>query len=1020
MTSSSEQLGFGRWDPAGEERLVQEAIRLSGADAATMKASIREVRDGLESAIVGCNHRLRVLTDWISRGLVIEAASVEAVNGGMCRSAVRLMFREQRLPWDKACASAGIRPNSAISEQAIETLDRGLSAAHKASSAAEALQVAVLGREPLLTRVKRLRSLFMLMPQNEAIKGLVRKYERDSVLEMDGAIREAIAQQDAATMESAIETIDGLQWQSQFSADLTTELRNALKALADERSTAEFSRLASAAVEALDKRDLYRLGQLEDEVAEARRDFGAEPDDETRRRMQPAWEWLEAERGRMRSESQHAQATAALREALDQGAPWPEIEPIRAKVLEPQLGIPEDVDARCYTLEQEWKAAKRRANLRWIGVSCVVAVVVLAGIGWFVHESSRRQLANEESARISGMVDRLEFAEARRTLEALAVSDPALLDRAQLQAVQKRVDDDEPTFNARRDAVRALLDAAERTRQDTTATEAALQDQQGKLDEAIALEGLSRMVQEETVQAKALRRAVADSITARRTEADQRRREAFSELRRKSLAIPLFEARAPEDRVSPDATKVYQTALTALQVEVEAFKAACPASAPERAEAEALLNRVSKDLLSAEEQQVRLKKFEEARAHVVAVPVSGESWADAANRIRGEFEDILKARGLRELEALDAIIALAKPAQQVDEWRERVLPALSSRSPSSAIEIPSNQQKAKEVRDTLELYVRNSPESPFRAAAARWAALASIAAVQLAAHPSISAAIENELRERGLMDLRQVAMGKGARTGGFVFVKDLGAGSPGIIDHLVRELGDLAEDPASLSGDMNLRDKAVLAQGRMTVPFVESLSRTLGKLANRSVVQVQGDWLRMVNEIASSTKATDPVARAAVALGMLRVYLEVLSTCAATPAPFCGKADRVLHDYEDVEQADWPRLAIESAKAMSKRAESAIKAMAGLGLVAEADRLGAEWRAEVKSSAGVRLVGILPVAELGIARKTVPSKLTGPHYILVRDPAGADRWLLAPVTITDGALPREFESITTTLIYADH
>lgn len=1020
MTNSTDQLGLVTWNPGREEHLVQEAIRLSGTDAPTMKASIREVRDELESAIVGCNHRLRVLTDWISRGLVIEAASVEAVNGGMCRGAVRLMFPEQRLPWDKACASAGIRPNSAISEQGIETLDRGLSAAHKASSTAEALQVAVLGREPLLTRVKRLRALFMLMPQNAAIKDLIRKYERDSVLEMDGAIREAIAQKDVGAMESAIETIDGLQWQSQFSADLTTELRNALKALADERSTAEFSRLASAAVEALDKRDLYRLGQLEDEVAEARRDSGAEPDDDMRRRMQPAWEWREAELSRIKGENQHAQATLALREALDQGAPWPEIEPIRARVLEPQLGIAEDVESRCYTLEQEWKAAKRRANLRWIGVSCVVAVLVLAGIGWFVHESSRRQLAVEEAARISGMVDRLEFAEARRTLDALAASDPALLDRAQLQAVRKRVDDDEPTFNARRVAVRALLDAAERTRQDPAATEAALQEQQGKLDEGIALEGLSRMVQEETVQAKALRRAVADGITARRVEEEGRRSEAIAALGRKRLAIPRWLDRAPADKVDAKAIEAYQDALAALQVEVEAFKAACPANAPQRADAEGLLDKVGKDLLSAEEQQVRLRKFEEARAHVVAVPVSGESWADSAKRIRDEFQDILLDRGLREMEALDAIIALVKPAVQIDEWRERVLPALSSRSPSSAIEIPSDQQKAKEVRDVLELYVRESPESPFRAAAARWAALASIAAVQLAAHPSISASIENELSERGLMDLRQVAMAKAARTGGFVFVKDLGGGSPGILDHLVRDLGDLAEDPASLSGDVNLRDQAMLAQGRMPVPFVESLSRTVGKLGNRSVLQIQGDWLRLVNEIASSTKPTDPAARAAVALGMLRIYVEVLSTCAATPVPFCGKADRLLHDYEDVEEADWPRLAIVPDKAMSKRAESAIKAFAGLGLVAEADRLGVEWRAEVKSSSGFRLVGILPAGSSGPGRKTVPPKLDGPHFILVRDPVGAERWRLAPVEITDGTLPKEFQAITTTLIYADH
>ena len=1019
MTNASDHLELGSWNPAREEELVREAIRLTAVDPVAMRSSIREMREELERVIGDCNHRLRVLAEWMDRGLVVEAASVEAANGGMCRAAVRLMFSQHRALWDKACVSAGVLANSPISEQAIDRLDRGLVTANKVSAAAEALQVAVLGREPLLKRVKRLRSLFMLMPQNVAIKELVRKYERDSVLEMTAAIQEAIASNNSSAMKMAIEAIDGLQWQSQFSADLTTNLRNAIKSLAEQRSAAEFSRIASAAVEALAASDMWRLGQLEDELSDACQRLGGEPDDATRRRMQPAWDWLAAERTRMRSEAQHAQATAALRDALDQGASWLEIEPIRAKVLETQLGIADDVESRCYTLEQEWKAEKRRANLRWIGVSCVVAVIILGGVGWFMYESSRHQLATEEATRIAAMIDQLDFAEANRALAALSISDPTLLARAPLQAVQKRVSDDEPTFHARRIAVRAVLDRAQQCQDDPTAPEAALREQQGKLDEAIALVGLSAMVHEETVRASALRKAIAHLITARRDEATQRRSEAIAGLRRRSKGIPLIDERPPADRVSAEATKAYQAALTLLQGEIEAFKNGCPADALERAAAEALLDRVSKDLLSAEQLQAKLKKFEEARGQIVAKPISGESWADAARRLRAEYAEILASRALREMEALNAIIACEVPARQIEEWRERVLPAIASRSSSSTVEIPSDQAKATEVREILDLYVRESPESPFRTAAIRWAAVATVA-VKIAPHKSIPAALESELAARGLVDLRQVAMEKGAQTGAFVFVRNSGAGAVGIVDHLVRERTDLEVDSATLRGDMKLRERAVLASGRMPVPFSESISKTLGKIGTKDVIQIQSDWLRMVSEIASSSKPTEPVARAAVALGMLRVFVEVLSTSAATSNPFSARVARVLHDYEEVEDADWPRIALTPDKAMSTKAELAIKAINGLKLSAESGRIMSDWTAEVKFSGAVLLVGILPVRLPDVARKTVPNDLEGSHFILVRDPAGAGRWRLAPINISAGSVPTEFEPLDTTLIYADH
>ena len=1018
MTEVYDQLSLSNWSPAQEEKLVREAIQLSGMQSPNSE-SIKRVRDELQVAIDNCNHRLKVLTDWISRGLVIEAVSVESANGGMCRAAQRLIFSEHRLNWDKACDTAGLQSNSYILTKTIEELELGLASSNKLNVFVEALQVAVLGRESLLSRMKLLRSLFMLVPRNAAIKELVGKYERDSIQQIQSEITTAIASNDFDVMESALEAIEGLQWQSHFSAGLIKDLRDKINALQQKRINAKFSRIALACEEAMQTQDFYRLGQLQNELADACEETKEEPDDETRRRMQPAWEWLESKRNRLRVENQHGQASASLREAIDQGATWLEVEPIRAKVLECQLGIADDVEARCYTLEKEWKADKRRAHYRWIGVSCVVAIVILAGVSWIVYESLQRQLANEEAERISAMADKFEFDEARIALEALATSDPSLLSRGPLQAVQARVAEEASKYKSRRVEVLSLLDAAEQTYVDPAVTEALLRDQQRKLDEAIALSGMNQIEPGELLRAKELKKAIADKITAQREAESQIRSEAFFAIRRKSQAIPLFLDRTPADRVNVVATQAYKDQLMVLQFEIEAFKAACPVDAIERTESEVLLDRLNKDILSADQQVGRLKKFEEAWGHIIAVPVSPMTWADAARRVRDEFTDILKARGLKEVELLTAIIALQRPGDQIEKWRDQVLPRIASFSLNGAIEIPSDTVKVKEVYQLLQTYARECNESPYHTTAADWSDLASIA-MKFSSYSSVGEALRDKIKKIGLVDLRQVKMKVNANTGRFVFVKEPLNGKPGILDHLVREKVDLQADVKTLRGDLILRDNASIVDGRMDVPFVQTIESLLANLGNTDMTVIQSKWLKNISEIAESTKPTDPVAKAAVALSMLRIFVEELSTCSSSPTLFCSDANQLLVRFKNVEEADWPQLAMKPNSMLTQEANTAIDGIKKLKLNKWADEISSKWKSQRKVAEPQRVVGILSIKSLDQPRKTIPSTLNGNYFLLITDPKNAGLWMLSPVKITNGTLSKGYDSIETTLIYADH
>lgn len=986
--------------PAQAEELV---ARMRGAGRRADRAEIAALRDAAEPCIIACNAWVARLNGWVARGLLIEAASVNRSYPDLCRVAHALAMPGASLEWEQACNLAGIPPNTRIDEPAYRSLVDAVGDASSLDEFAQRFQVAVLGRRPLALRVRALQELVAAAPRNGAVRDLARRYEHEAVDHLEAACRAASADGRTQELFDALDAIEGLEWQSHFSAEFVGWLRSACRDIEVARTADEFRALADRVARAFDAKDLMLVGALEEEATRLESATGMEPGEDFRLATAPAFRWAEEQRTSLRRRADHTDRCEAMRNALDQNYPYTELEPLRGRILQLEMGIPDDIEARFGTVHSAWRSEKRRRTATVIALSAIALAAALGGIGFLAHRVSVREQALLRAQGLVRLLDERRYDVARKYVEEVRLDDPDAAQTPEFEAAVARLENERPAFDRRRTEIAAMLDeAGALAASDQEGMEQVMARLRQAMDDRSAM---GQLTPAERSRAEALLRDFEGRLADLRVSRERRWKELQEDLRRKVAALGDLDARTARDRYDPKLLAEYRERLAELARELDKLAAELPASHPELSAVQVLRERIRSSANGTDELIVAL----EAASSAIASAEAADTEAELIDAVRAleRHATVLKARNGAGAagEVADSMLA-AESAQAVLQWREGVAVVLRSASVGDRLGLPATASKCRRVLGALESHLSTHPTSPYRDLAQRWAAQCRLVtnAKNVGESDPVGLAAVRALEESGIMRLSQVEL----KGGQWAFVRDDIQGGVGQLRGLVRGASELTCAPGALGDPKRWKDMP--ANGiRAPAPWVTSFASAKSKLLapEVSLLESQVAYLRMLEEV-NDTNGTERVAQAGVLSIMLLAFTEHLFDCQDRGQPICRIAERRPQDFAGAR--DWPRLSISISDAERSELESArnqvrpvLSGDAGSyeGIARSLER---QWDAEVREAAGARMVATLLPLAAGETERRASAPITGEGFLLLRYDRGLQRGVLEPAIFQGGVI----------------
>ena len=957
-------------------------------------ARVREVRDALEASIRVCNRWLSMLAEWVSRGLVVEAASVDQSYPDLCKVAQVLEMPDDRLAWDQACNRAGVRPNSSIDGASLTMLSDGIGDASALDDFVQRFQVAVLGRRPISKRMAVLNELVSAAPRNPAIRELAKQYEAEAIASLEQECKQAASQGQSQDLVDALDSIEGLGWQSHFSGEFLDWLRSRIAQSNSDQARRKFAQVASRTEAAFGSRDLMLLGALQEECEEIERIHGVEQDEESRARTRLAFAWADEERARLRNESSHAEACEELRRALDQRFAYTELEPIRGRVLGFGLGIPEDLEGRFETAHSHWRSARRRKVAAVVAATCVAVTAVVAGIVWLSRETEAHSRAVRRAEEIGRLADSGQFENANRLSEEAFQREPWIEQVAEMRAVRERLASELPKYLARREEVKASL--ARPIPADEASMVARITEIERLLSQS---DQLTRLTDGEASDAAALVRQVQSQLDRLRSERAQRLSSEFDELRRTGANLPAAADRAKSERGSREGTEAYVTRLRELDAKLRAFLLRASPDTEERKEAAVILDRVSRDIAAAEELLPRIAETTRLLGLLGTIPVSESEYASTAERLARDCADVLDNMDPAIGTGLKDTLRTAEAARGVEHWRQRVVPAIRAADAGGQLRLPSRRAQAVEVEAALVAHLQQHPESPFVDIARRWSRWLRPALGTRA--DSAGTAALAQVSDLGVSELSLV----GLRNQGALFVRD-DANKTGVLEGPVMTRADLLRPVDQLPSDPPTFRKLDPIGKREPTTWKVALDALRGQVVELPVPEAQVAWLRLMKSIQGGRQPTELVAIGPILLELFRSYEANLADREGDDRELCDLLRRMQTKYQSVDTADWPRLALAAAKDPKRIAHlnETLRLLEELQVLEPAARARLQlWqRTEAEARPPVIAGVLLPPQPGQTTRRSSPATLTGDFRILIRRD-GTDS-MLVPVRFQSGVL----------------
>ena len=428
--------------------------------------SVDLMRSAAADYAVACdevNQRLRQCGELLRKGLRSEAIQLSEIEPDLLDVTGILDFPE-RLQWEQVVGRYGIMSPPPLMIEAATHLNEAYSVEQPLASVLRRHRLLAMGRAPLGLRLKTLRQLAELDPDNPVWREDLAMFEQERLKEIQQEAAEAAKKDDLQTLASLDEELGDTRWletPSRALWELVRGARNQTTQRIAYRTLCEIEPQLNAAFSSFDVEAARRLRDRWQEMVQLSQ---LSPDDPLAQRAGPALEWL-AEQDRQEAEqAEHQTAIRELERALDREKPLSTLEKLYHAVVRRGHALPQQLQVRYEKRVTAIQlAATRRTRL--IVTAVVAACLLVAGlVGTVIYRQLQwTKLAGSVSTLRQLLVEE-KLPEATQFLANLHRDDPQIAESPEIAGMESslkaKIRHDEDRTDALRevfDDVRSLL-----------------------------------------------------------------------------------------------------------------------------------------------------------------------------------------------------------------------------------------------------------------------------------------------------------------------------------------------------------------------------------------------------------------------------------------------------------------------------------------------------------------------------------------------------------------------------------
>ena len=400
---------------------------------------------------------------WATKGLFVEACSVCDDYPDLLGIAKEFTFEGSLRVVGNTSASAEVAkllqpfaPTGVIvpviADSDIAAVERAYGELDRTAEMVAEVQSLALARASVALRVTALRKLFRDNPGASIWQNEIRRIEGGAFEFVEERMKIAHQQGDFAVAQEVMNELGRKDWGMPVPVGVKNSCEKMWSELLAREAERRFSELGRSIREASSAANAQRLEELETAWLQVQNETGCDPSRDADAAVEPAFQWLAADRERRRREAEFQDAVAAVDAAIENGEDDQEIARCFSLASSFEREVPERVRVRIENMQEAVRLNHRRKTRMIAAAIASVVILIGAFAAWVVH---RGHVRDSVAILVKQVEDQLSHHQIPAAEQVLA-SQPDLAGEVEVAAVAAKVTEAKPQWEKDRKSCDAL------------------------------------------------------------------------------------------------------------------------------------------------------------------------------------------------------------------------------------------------------------------------------------------------------------------------------------------------------------------------------------------------------------------------------------------------------------------------------------------------------------------------------------------------------------------------------------
>ena len=351
--------------------------------------------------VIPLSNQLSQCAKWATKGFFIETCSVSDDYPDLLGMAKEFSFEGTLRVVGNTSVSAEVakllQPYAAsgiivpvILDSDIASVERAYGELDRTSAMVAEVQTLALARASVALRVSALRKLFRDNPGASIWQGEIRRIEGGAFEFVQSQMTRAHMQGDFAAAQEAMKELARKDWGVPVPDGVRKSCEKMWSELLGREAQRRYGELGRLIRDASSASNAEKLEELEVAWLQVHNETGCEPSSEADDAIEPAFQWLAADRNHRRREQEFDDAVAAVDSAIESGEDEQEIARCFSYASSFDREVPERVKLRIQNIQDARRLNHRRKTR--VLVASIASLFILVGgfVTWIVHRGHIR------------------------------------------------------------------------------------------------------------------------------------------------------------------------------------------------------------------------------------------------------------------------------------------------------------------------------------------------------------------------------------------------------------------------------------------------------------------------------------------------------------------------------------------------------------------------------------------------------------------------------------------------------